>query len=114
MDLNKLDPLRVAATCSALTAIGTLTEYLFSRRELTWRLAFATTLYGILAGGGIGLCWYNYFYQRGNILFLMGVSAFAGLGGIHFLRALVKVVGTILIGMWSGLKNIRIQNDESK
>lgn len=93
---EKFDPIRVMFTAFALASFGGLAALLRSEKVLTLRAIFAATFYSGITGLIIGLLWYNYFNAQGNIYFLLGVSALAGIGGttvIDFLlQALLRMI----------------------
>lgn len=73
---------KVIAAAFGVSSIGGLAALLRSNKKLSWRNVFAALLYSGMMGMIIGLLWYNYFDGKGNIAFLLGVSALAGIGGV--------------------------------
>lgn len=101
---EKLEPLQVFLSAFALSSFGGLAALLRGNQPLSVRLVVAAIAYSGLAGLTIALLWYNYFSDQGNIYFLLGVSALAGVGGTTVIDFMVQA----LLKMMSGGLNISL------
>lgn len=79
---DKFEPNNVLAAAFGISSLGGLAALLRSKQQLTWRNVFAAFLWSGLSGLLIGLTWYNYFNDQGNIYFLLAVSGLAGIGNM--------------------------------
>lgn len=104
---DRLDAFHVLTSSFALSSVGGLAAILRSKAKLTWRSVFAATLYSGLTGVTIALIWYNKYQADGDLYFLMGVSALAGIGGVN--------VVDFVLQLWknSGL-NFKVIVDQKK
>lgn len=87
---EKFEPVKVLAATFTIASLGGLAAKLRSREPLTPRSLIAAVLYAGLLGLLIGLLWFNYFNDAGNIYFLVGVSGMAGIGGMSLMDFVVQ------------------------
>jgi CHASE2 domain-containing sensor protein len=78
---DQYDAWKVILAAFGISSVGGLAALLRSNKPLTARTVAAAFLYSGMMGATIGLLWYNYFDGQGNIPFLLGISAMAGIGG---------------------------------
>lgn len=79
---DKFEPIRIFISAFGIASLGGLAALLRSKKELTLRSVSSAILSSGIVGLIIALTWYNYFNKEGNIYFLLGVSALAGIGGM--------------------------------
>ena len=93
MAIEPVDPLRLFSAVFGLSSFAGLASLLRSGRPVSPLAIASAMLNSVLLGLGIFLLWYNYFRSGDNILFLVGVCLFAGLGGatvLDFIAAASK------------------------
>ncbi len=95
---EKLEPLQVFLSALALSSFGGLAALLRGNQPLSARLVIAAIAYSGLAGLTIALLWYNYFSDQGNIYFLLGVSALAGVGGTTVIDFMMQMLFKLMSG----------------
>jgi deoxyhypusine synthase len=76
----------------SIASLGGLAALLRSRKEITLR----NFLSAILSSGLLGLCialtWFTYYSEKGDMYFVLGVSGFAGVGGMSVIDFLLQVI----------------------
>ena len=87
----KYTPLQIFFAALGLSSFGGLAALLHSGRSLTVRALLNAIVYSGAMGLGIALLWYNYFDGQKNVHFLLGVSLFAGIGGVTLLDFIIQV-----------------------
>lgn len=100
MEPPRMDPLTIIVSAFALGSFGGLAALLRSRKELTWRNIFSAVLYSGMIATATALLWFEYFSSRGNTLFVLGISALAGIGGatlVDFAMQIRKAGGLKII-----------------
>ena len=90
----KYTPLQIFFAAFGLSSIGGLAAHLRSKQQLTLRSVLAAIIYSGSMGIAIALLWYNYFDGQKNIYFLLGISCFAGIGGMTVVDFVVQVIKT--------------------
>jgi len=110
MPLRFDHPFWVFLASFALASFGGVATLLRSGKELTIRTVLAAFLYSGMIGLSIGLLWYHYFEGKGNIPFLLGVSALGGIGGANVLDLLKYALSD---GKWKALIRRALNLDES-
>lgn len=88
---EKFDPLKVLVAAFTISSLGGLAALLRSKQQLTYRNVMAALLWSGLSGLLIGLTWFNYFNEQGNIFFLLAVSGLAGIGGTTVMDLLIQM-----------------------
>jgi len=86
-----LNPLHVFIAAFIIAGLGGLAALLRSARAITWRTALSALLSSGLMGLTISLLWYNYFEDKQNIYFLLGLCGLAGLGGVTVIDFALKI-----------------------
>jgi hypothetical protein len=87
---DNFNPLSVMSAAFALSSFGGVAALLRGEQPLTPRSILASLTYSGLAGLTISLLWFKYFADNGNIYFLLGVSALAGVGGTTVMDFLIQ------------------------
>lgn len=89
---ERMGSLQVLLSCFSISSLGGLAALLRSGKPLDWRSVLSATLYSGCVGLTIGLVWFQYFNEQGNIEFLIGVSGLAGIGGTTVLDFCVQAM----------------------
>lgn len=87
---DKVDPLRMLLVAFGLASFGGVAALLRSNQVITLRSFLSACTYSGLAGLVVSLLWFRYFDDEGNIYFLLGVAALAGVGGSTVLDFLLQ------------------------
>ena len=82
--MNRYDIAALLASVAAISSLAGLANYLRSDRPLTLRHVLSAMLYSGVLGFGVAACWMH-FFGGNNVLFMIGVSGLAGLGGANLL-----------------------------
>lgn len=86
---NKLDPLTLFVLSFLISSLAGVAALLRSSQELTVRTILSVILNTGILGLGISLLLFTYF--KDNAYFLIGLSVFAGLGGLTFVGFILQV-----------------------
>lgn len=86
------EKLSLWATCVSTLSMASfagLAALLRSKQVLTWRNILSATMNSGVAGLVVGLTWYQLYDGQEHVLFMICISALAGLGGMSLLDFLV-------------------------
>ena len=97
---GKYNPILVVLSAFAISSFGGVAAALRSEEDLDWRRLIGAFMYSGAIGLVVCLCWYSFFDGQDNIMFLLGISGLAGIGGANILD--------ILKLLWQGKIVIRI------
>jgi len=76
------NPLQLLASCVTVSSLSGLAAILRSKQQLTWRNVIAAMLYSGMFGLAYSMLWLSWFNgDCQNVYFVVGSSAFVGLGG---------------------------------